>query len=184
MLEIILGILGSGTMGSVIGLAGGYMNRRLDIEVERIKVADKQAERTHELKQMESERTTMQAEYGMRLQVADKENEGKAIDAEKEVEVAGYGAMEKSYSFAVPTSADGWVDRFSKIIRPVLTLLAVFFTAYIFNEVNQLMAKLYVSPSPDQVYKIWVSIIEWAMFQSGVIIGWWFAMRPGKSHSK
>lgn len=179
MLEAILGILGSGSVGSIIGLAGGYMNRRLDLEVERIKVADKQAERDHDLKRLESERATMQAEYGMRLQVADKENEGKEIEKEKEIEVAGYGAMGESYKFAAPTPADGWVDKFSKVIRPLLTLLAVVFTAYVFNEVNQLMARLMVTPDPAKVLAIWITIIEWALFQSGVIIGWWFAMRPG-----
>lgn len=181
MLDIILGILGSGSVGSIIGLAGGYMNRRLDLEVERIKMADRQAEREHDLKRMDSERATIQVEYSMRGQLADKENAGKAIEADAAIEVAGYGAMSDSYNFAAPATSDGLVDKASKIIRPVVTVAFLVLIVYVFGKVNGMMARLYVVPDPGQVVALWIDIIKWMLFIGGTVIGWWFAMRPGKS---
>jgi len=181
MLETILGILGSGSVGSIVGVVGGYMNRKLDIEVHKIDIEDNKAKRENDLLKMDKEKDMMQAKYAMRVQVADKENEGKKIEGDTAVEVAGYGAMEKSYDFAKPTAADGWVDQLSKTIRPLLTILSVVFAAYVFVRVNTLLLSLSVAPDPAQVIKIWVTVIEWVLFQTGVIVGWWFAMRPGKS---
>jgi len=180
MLSAILAILGSGSFGSIIGLVGGLLNRKVDLQAKEMEYKDRQAKREHDLKTKTAEREMMQAEYNMRLQVSDKENEGKQIDADKEIEVAGYSAQSESFKFAAPTSADGGVDRLSKAIRPILTILAVTFTAYIYYTINELMRQYQVAPDPAIVVKMWVMVIEWAVFQSGVIIGWWFAMRPGK----
>ncbi|HEY6020325.1 MAG TPA: hypothetical protein VIY48_10590 [Candidatus Paceibacterota bacterium] len=180
MLSAVLAILGSGSFGSVVGLIGGLLNRKVDLESKKLDLQDKADERAHELKKMDSERTTMQAEYNMRLQVADKENEGKQIDADKETEVAGYGAMTASYDFAKPTPADGWVDKASKVIRPLLTIASVLFTGYVYVTINDMMSKLGVAPEPAKVVEIWILLIQWVLFQTGVIVGWWFAMRPGK----
>lgn len=173
MLEVILGILGSGGFGSVLGLAGGYLNRRLDLQVKQLELTDKQAGRKFNLEYA-------QAEYAQRLQIADKELTGKQVDADAGVEVAGYGAMENSYSFAAPTAKDGWVDKFSKLVRPLLTLAFFGFSCVIFWEISKLVAQLPEPMPMDDAVKLWFLIIEWVLFQAGVCIGWWFAMRPGR----
>ena len=83
MLETILGILGSGSVGSIVGVVGGYMNRKLDIEVHKIDIEDNKAKRENDLLKMDKEKDMMQAEYAMRVQVADKENEGKKTKLKK-----------------------------------------------------------------------------------------------------
>lgn len=180
MLETILGIFGSGGFGSIVGLVGGFMNRKLDLEVKKLELSAKAAEREHDLARMDKEKDFMLAEMGQKNRIADKELEGEKVKADAEVEVAGYGALAESYKFAAPTPADGLVDKASKAVRPLLTLLFFVFTCIIFWQVQQLVDALQVAPTPEQVLKIYVTLIEWALFQAGVCIGWWFAMRPGR----
>lgn len=173
MLSIILGILGSGGFGSIVGLVGGFFNRKLDLKAKELDLADKKDEREFNLKYIEKEAQ-------LKLEVSKEENVGKSIDASKEIEVAGYAAMADSYSFAAPTSADGWIDKFSKAVRPVLTLAFFAFSAVIFYKVNLIVSELEAPISPVEALALWKTTIEWVLFQAGVCIGWWFAMRPGK----
>ena len=173
MLAIILGILGSGGFGSLVGLVGGYFNRRLDLEGKKVDLEDHAAQRAHELLKMEADRKYMESEYAQKIQVA-------SIEADAAVEVAGYGAMEKSYGFASTTPADGIVDKFSKSIRPLLTLLFLLFTVVIFSKIQALVDVLGPAMQTDKVVELYFMIIQWVIFQAGVSIGWWFAMRPGR----
>lgn len=183
MLSIILGVLGSGGFGSIVGLVGGYMNRRLDMQAKALEIQDKVNERAHDLLRMDKEREYMSAEFAARVQVAAKENEGKQITADAAIEVAGYSAMGDSYSFAATTSADGWVDKASKAVRPLVTLLFLVFTAVIFWQVQKLINALETPLTPEQAVNLYTMIIEWTVFQAAVCTGWWFAMRPGKRYN-
>ena len=173
MLSIILGIFGSGGFGSIVGLVGGYLNRKLDIEGKKIDLEDHKAQREHDLLRQEADRKYMESEYAQKIQVAGIETEGK-------IEVAGYSAMENSYGFAAPTPADGWVDKVSKLVRPFITLALLLGTTIIFWQVQQLVDKSAMATQAE-VIALYKEVIEWIIFQAGVTIGWWFAMRTGKS---
>ena len=178
MLSIILGVLGSGGFGSLVGLIGGYFNRRLDIQARTLDIADKAAERANDLLKMDKEREFMSAEYAMKLQVADKEVVKASITADAAIETAGYAAMKDAFSFAATSPSDGWVDKFVKIMRPWLTVSFFIFTAVIFCQLQILVNDLSIKPTPEQVIRLYTLIIEWVVFQSAVCIGFWFAMRP------
>lgn len=160
MLTTLLALLSSGGVGSLIGLVGGYFNRRLDLEARK-------TDHQHELDKMDKDLRYMKAEYEQRTKVA-------TIEGEAAVNVAGYKAMEESYSYANPTG-NGWVDKLSKIIRPFLTLSFFFFTVYLFYQVNQKISISVVSQVTME--KLYFTIIEWILFQAGISIGWWFANR-------
>ena len=166
MISAILAILGSSSIGSIIGLLGGLANRWLDQK-------NKKADQEFELKKLEAEREFMKEEYSHRIQVT-------TIEAEGRAEAAGYDAMAASYSFAVPTSQDGIVDKISKVIRPLLTLAFFFFTIYVFSEISLLMKERSIALDDDKVLELYTYTIQWIFFQAGASIGWWFAMRPGK----
>lgn len=181
MLSIILGILGSGGFGSLVGLIGGYFNRRLDIQARVLDIQDKAAERANDLLRMDKEREFMAAEYSMKLQVAEKEVVKAGIAATATVEAAGYSAMKDAFSFAATTPSDGWVDKFVKIMRPFLTVAFFIFTSIIFYELQQQINILEVKPTAEQVMRLYVVIVEWVIFQAAVCVGFWFAMRPYRS---
>lgn len=166
MLEILLALFSSSGIGSIVGLVGGLANRYADY---KFKAKDQE----FELLKLREDREYMKEEYAHKIQIT-------SVEANKEIEIAGYEAMEDSYSFARTTREDGFVDQFSKFIRPLLTLLFFFSSLYIFYEVSLLVSQIDVPLSAPEVLSLYKTSIEWILFQAGVAIGWWFAMRPGK----
>ena len=167
MLEILVALFSSSGIGSIIGLAGGLANRWADY---KFKAKDQE----FELLKLKEDREFMKEEYANRIQIT-------SIEADKDVEVAGYKAMEDSYSYAKTDRDDGFVDKFSKFIRPILTLLFFSASMYIFYELSILVDKIEVPLNSTEVLALYKSSIEWILFQAGVAIGWWFAMRPGRA---
>ena len=167
MLEIILALFSSSGVGSIVGLIGGLANRWADYKF-------KEQDREHELRTMDKDLEFMKTEYEQRVKVT-------SIEADAAVETAGYEAMAESYNYARPTNEDGIIDSISKVIRPLLTLCFFFFSVYIFYTINSMIQAVGLEPSIDQVFVMWKSSIEWILFQAGVAIGWWFAMRPGRA---
>lgn len=160
MLTSLLTFFSSGAIGSLVGLIGGYINRRLDLE-------SKKMDHKQELDIKDKDLEFMKAEYEQRTKVAE-------IEVAGATEVAGYAAMQESYKYANPTG-DGVVDSFSKIIRPFITLAFFFLTVYIFMQLSQ---KLSISIiSQESMEKVYLTVIEWILFQAGITIGWWFANR-------
>lgn len=160
MLTTLLALLSSGGVGSLLGLIGGYFNRRLDLEA-------KKTDQQHDLAKMDKDLLYMKAEYEQKTKVAE-------IEGATAVDVAGYAAMKESYSYANPTGS-GFADSISKAVRPIITLSFFLLTCYIFFTLNQ---KIAISAmSIDSLEKVYMAVIEWILFQAGISIGWWFANR-------
>jgi hypothetical protein len=168
MLTFLLSLLSSSGFGSFLGLAGGLLNRWADY---KFRAKDQE----FEILKMEKEKEFMIAESEHRFKVA-------VVEAEGKVEEAGYEAMTASYNFAVPTKDDGVIDAISKLVRPLLTILFFVFSVYVFYRIN-LLIEAKAELTSEELLSLWKSCIEWILFQSGVAIGWWFAMRPGRSPS-
>lgn len=173
MLDTLLAILGSGTVGSVVGLAGGVVNRIVDLKAKKLDIEDKANQRAHEINMLGAEKEFMLEEAKAKLEIT-------TVESDAAVEQAGYAAMKESYNFAAPTSADGWVDKVSKIVRPLITVFMVWFVFHIYTEISALMATLNIVQDNASILRTWSMIVEFSLFQAGVVIGWWFAMRPGK----
>ncbi len=166
MLTGLLALLSSSAVGSIIGLFGGLLNRKIDLQAKRM-------DQEHEIKKLQEQGKFLEIESKTKIAVATEEKEGA-------IESAAYNALAASYSFAVPTKDDGIVDKISKIIRPFLTIAFFILTAYIFYQIHTLVQKAGILDSKE-LFDIYKQIIEWIFFQAGVSIGWWFAMRPGKT---
>ena len=160
MITSLITLFSSGAFGSIIGLVGGYFNRKLDLQLKKL-------DHEHDLKKMDKDLEYMEAEYEQRTRIA-------TIETEGATEVAGYNAMSASYDYAKP-NGNSWVDSFSKIIRPFITLAFFFLTVYIFYTLN---SKISISVlSGESMEKVYLTVIEWILFQAGISIGWWFANR-------
>ena len=169
MLTAILAILSSTGVGSIIGLLGGIANRYLDLK-------SRAADRDFELQKLDKEREYLKEEIAGRTAVA-------TIEGEARVESSAYGAMQASYNFALPDRKDGWIDKFSKLVRPILTLAFFVLTMVVFWEIHTLIKAAGQTLDLEEIMKLYRYAIEWIFFQAGVSIGWWFAMRPGKMPS-
>ena len=163
MITSILALLTSGTFGSLLGLVGGYLNRKIDLQIKKL-------DQEHELKLKDKDLEFMKAEYEQKTRVA-------TIETEGAIEVAGYNAMTASYGFAEPDSTT-FVGKLSQAVRPLLTFCFFIFACYIYYTISQ---KISISViSGENMEKILITLIEWFLFQAGVCIGWWFANRPSK----
>lgn len=169
MLAAILAILSSTGVGSIIGLLGGIANRLIDLK-------NKDRDYAFELQKLEKEREYLRDEIAGRVEIAN-------IEGEAKVESSAYGAMQASYGFAQTDRRDGWVDKASKIVRPLLTIAFFILTMIVFWEIHTLVKAAGQEVDIAEVMRLYRYAIEWIFFQAGVSIGWWFAMRPGKQFS-
>lgn len=160
MITALLTFFSSGAVGSLIGLVGGYFNRKLDLEAKKL-------DHEHDLKKLDKDLEYMKAEYEQRTAIATIESEGRT-------DVAAYGAMSASYDYAKPDDSS-FASTFAQLIRPLITLAFFALTVYIFYTLN---TKISISVlSGESMEKVYLTVIEWILFQAGITIGWWFANR-------
>lgn len=176
-MTILLGIiklLGSAGFGTIFGGIMGLLNRKVDIEVERLKFEDAQRQREHELAMRDKDAAIMAQEWAARTQVAQ-------IEGEARSEQEGYRAMAASYDFAKPEKG-GRMAAFSSFVRPFISLGYWLVTsagsAWI---IYYAFAVVQVEFTVAQWHELVMYVIAWIAFMGGATIGWWYAMRPGKA---
>lgn len=171
LIKVLGSVLGSNAVGSAIGWLGGLLNRKVDLEAKRIDNEDRKAQRDHEQALRRIDIEVMQAEAASRERVASIESEGK-------VRIAEYDALQESYrqESAIPEGA------LAKRVRPLLTLILGLAGITQAGVVLWLAFVVYrIQLSADQWHDLAMYCVAWVFFQAGVVIGWWFANRPGKA---
>lgn len=167
-------VMGSAGFGTVFGGLMGLLNRKTDLEYKKLEYADHDKQRAHELKQRELDAVLMEKEWAGRVQVA-------TVEAEGKTEAAAYDAMAKSYDFAKPAPG-GAMEAFSSFVRPAISLgyfgLSSAGGAYILYFAFLVSG---VQLSQQQMYDLVIFVVDYMAFMTSTAVGWWFAMRPGKS---
>lgn len=164
MFSAILSLFTSSGFGGIVGLVGGLVNRWMDFKT-------KQLDHTHELALRDKDREMLITEWEQRSKVA-------VIEADKDIAVAGYDALGKSYESDKATYNIVWVDAIRGVIRPALTiLLTIAALAVNFILLDKLV---YVWDTLDNTQRLTTTItaMEWVLFQASIAVGWWFAHRP------
>jgi len=161
-------ILGSNAVGSALGWVGGWLQRKQDIEVKRLELADAEKSRAHEVAMRRVDIEIMQAEIAGKERIASIETEGR-------VEISQFDAIAKGYE--TQFSGDGWVTSFSRTIRPIVTLWFVIASSALTIAVIILASRSGIEFTASD-WRSWLSyVLEWTFFQGGLVIGWWFAIR-------
>lgn len=165
-------LLSSAGFGTIFGGVMGLFNRRADLDVKKLDLAEAKAQRDHELAMRDKDAVIQAQEWAARTQVAQ-------VEGAAAVESAAYAALSKSYDFAQPEKGTR-MAAFSSFVRPFISLgyflissAGSAFILYYAFVVYQL--KL----TPDQLAEIVMFVLTWFAFMAGSTIGWWFAMRPG-----
>ena len=165
-------LLGSAGFGTIFGGVMGYFNRKADLELKKLEMADKDRQRTHELAQRDKDAQILAAEWAGREKVAMTEGAAK-------VEVEQYAALAKSYEFAQPEKGTR-MAAFSSFVRPFISmayfLVSSTGSAWILYYAFKVKG---ITLTVEQWYDIVMFVISWIGFMAGSTIGWWFAMRPG-----
>jgi hypothetical protein len=168
-MTIILGLiklLGSAGFGTIFGGVMGLLNRKVDLQAERMKY-------DHELAMRDKDAAIMREEYAARTKIAQ-------VEGETAVEKEAYAALGKSYEFARPAKG-GKMESFSSFVRPFISISYFLVTsagsAYILYYAFHVAG---LKLTNEQLFELVMYVIAWVAFMGGATIGWWYAMRPGK----
>lgn len=175
ILALIVKLMGSSGFGAVIGAIGGFANRWMDLKFRVQEIALEEKRMDHQLKLREADRETIKVEWEARSKVA-------SIEGEAKIESAAYGTIAESYrhDMELMKGAPKWVVALQGAVRPVLT--AVLIIACLVNVALIWYWAFEINETPmtaDQVFGLFEYTIMWSLFQGSVVIGWYFATRPG-----
>ena len=174
MLSAILAILGSSTVGSLIGGVFAFLNKKADIEIRRL-------DQAHELELRKEDRELAKVEAEGRLQVAVAEAEGSIESAR--MTAIGQAHQADNLDAEAIKSAGGWAwvliftDAFRRMIRPSLTLLLVGMALYLNWLLVERLGAGWETLSIDQRYDAAMQAFAWLTGQASAVLGYWFVSR-------
>ena len=174
MLSAILAILGSSTVGSLIGGIFAFLNKKADIEIKKL-------DQAHEILMRKEDTELAKVEAEGRLQVAVAEAEG-SIESARMTAIGQAHAADNLDAETVK-SAGGWAwlliltDAFRRLIRPSLTLLLVGMALYLNWLLVERLGAGWETLSIDQRYDAAMQAFAWLTGQASAVIGYWFVSR-------
>lgn len=180
----LLSILGSSAVGSLIGIVGGILNRKADIEAKRLDL-DHEAKRwVHEVNLRDKDIEYAKTEAAGRRDVAIEEAEGliesarfKAMGEAQTADAIDAGDIKKAGKWAWAVAISFLLN---KVIRPVLTIVLCFVAL----KVNWLVLDFFTAGwsafTLEQKYDAGMQALAWVMGQASAVIGYWFMSRGAK----
>lgn len=171
MLETLAGFLSTSGAGALLGWVGGLANRYMDFKTKKLDIEIKKLDHAHELNLRDKDYQALQLEIDGKVEVAH-------IEGSARVEESANKALAESYGNDRATYGIKFVDAIRGLLRPGITVYFCLIVGFVNYKVWQILsASTGAVLTQDQVY----SIIEWTLFEAAVVIGWWFANRPGSS---
>lgn len=172
MITLILSLFSTSGFGALIGWIGGLANRLVDLKAKQMDIEIRKIDHDHERAMVAVTTDQLKMEWEARAQIA-------SIEGQAKVEVAGYDALRSSHEHDRATYGILLVDGVRGMVRPALTLI-IGTSALAMNwKLLAMLAAVWPTLAADQQLKLTVMAIEWTFFQASVVIGWWFANRPG-----
>ena len=183
MIEAVLSLLGSSAIGSVIGGAFAWANRKTDLEAKRI---DQQLER--------DKLANALAIRGADLEIAKVEAAGRSdvsmIEGDSQIETARFGAMKAAHEAdnlgADEIKAAGWwgwtlvlVEALRRTIRPAATV-ALTASALVIS-ITLVLALQDAKLDTQQTIDLGKMAMNWVFCQAGACLSYWFVSRPTRA---
>lgn len=179
MIEALLSLLGSSAIGSLIGGAFAWLNRKTDLQA---KALDQQLERDKMAHQL--------AVRGADLEIAKTEAAGRSdvamIEGEAKTEAARLAALATTQE-ADRLAADeiraagawGWllvlVEALRRLIRPVATVALA--ACAITISVHLILELQAAKPDTAQTIDLAKTAMQWVYCQAGAALSYWFVSR-------
>ena len=169
----ILGILGSGALGSAVGIFGNFIKGRGERKAQNDANAHELETRKLDLVELREEAKLA----NIRIQI---ENDGKQALAETEsqraLDVMEGEIRKASYANDKASYGGGFVDTIRGLMRPLLTLMFVIITAYYGYQVHVMVNGL-DSLASLEVFDLYREVINTIMFLTTSSVTWWFGSR-------
>lgn len=178
---------GGGIIGGVLGLGKKFMADRHEAKMVKEQRLERAEERLHDLALAEKEIERDMKAADAKLDQAKFEADTSALStasASQDKEIAALTpALEGSWKWVRSLAAMifSFATFTQKMIRPTLTLLLVWQTFDMFNELNTAIGGLQYLPVEDQT-EIFKKIIYSILSLTGISVGFWYVARPEKSN--
>lgn len=181
MISAILAILGSSTVGSLLGGVFALLNRKADIEAKRVEQAHESARWTHELAVKDKDLEYARAEAAGRKDVA-------IIEGESAIEAARFAAVGQAHQADQITAeelkqAGKWrfllvfAGALRQFIRPVITVVLVSAATYLNWVLIQRLDAGWADLTQQQRYDIGMQAFAWVTGQASAVVSYWFVSR-------
>lgn len=180
----LLAVLGSSSIGSIIGIIGGILNRKADIEAKRLDLEHEAKRWSHEANLRDKDIEYAKTEAAGRRDVAFEEAEGviesarfKALADAQTADAIEASDIKKAGKWAWAVALAFLLN---KVIRPVLTIVLCFVAL----KVNWLVLDFFTAGwegfTLAQKYDAGMQALAWVMGQASAVIGYWFMSRGTK----
>lgn len=160
---MILEILGSSAVGTLIGGVFGWLNKREERELMKLKF-------DQELSMLKA-KTDAQVEVS-KLNI-------------QETEIAGKLAIEKGEvkAFTESQKSTGWGELIKQLIRPIVLGLLMYQSFIMFTSLDEIVSGM-EGLDPDQVADLYRVAILSIFSLTGTAIGWYFSARTSKQFDR
>lgn len=177
-------LFGTSGFGALMGWLGGLANRWFDLKSKSMDMEILKIKNEQELLIRDKDLEQIKFEWESRSKVAQIEGEAKVAEAAKvaegAIESAAYAALSASYSNDKATYGIMFIDGVRGLIRPLITLIFTGIAIYINAEIMYLLTDTWATLSQVDKVKLVFTVVDWMLFQTSVVVGWWFANRPGR----
>lgn len=183
MISALLALLGSSTIGSLVGGIFAFLNRKADIDAKRLDLAHEVNRWTHEAVLRDKDLEIARQEAQGRKDVAIIEGDS-TVEAARMVAIGAAQAADKISAAEIKAAgAWGWLlvlaSALRSFIRPIITVVLVS-AAVCLNWV--LIGKLtdsWADLSPAQQYDAAMQAFAWITGQASAVLAYWFVSRGG-----
>ena len=170
MLAAILSILGSSTVGSLLGGIFAFLNRKTDLEVRRMELNHEASKWLHDATMRDKDLEYAQVEAQGKKDVA-------IVEADGAAEVARFQAI------ATAQAADR-ITAFNKLIRPVTTVVLLTASCYLNWLLIGKLVEVWPTLPKEQQYDAAMQAFAWTTGQASAVLGYWFVARGSSSSNK
>jgi len=176
MLEIIGNVLGSIGLGSITGLFGSALTAYVNYKNQKLAFE-------HEEKMVRIEQETIKLESQAKIQIAEKEYQGKKDVAETEAFKESFGADKATFLTWLPENKIASiiigilfavVDFVRGMTRPILTAYLCVLTTWLAYQVY-ILIKLPLTH--EQAYDLMSQVIFVILYLTTTVVLWWFGTR-------
>lgn len=171
MLDALLGIMSSGGLGAVVGLAGSLATKWLEYKTMDQKL-------NFEVKMADLRKQELEMEHKHALAVIDKEIDVARTEGEIARDVAEMEAFTESQRQA-QVKYGGIVDKIRGLMRPLITVYLMIITTIITSSVWERLGGLTALPA-DTVMNLFEYLVHSAVFLTITAVTWWFGTRPSE----
>lgn len=175
MLESIIDLLTGGMAGGIVGAFGGLATKYLEFKTLGVRL-----DHDYKLADLDARLEAMQHKHELAL--ADKQVERAQAEGEIQRDIGELVAFTESLKEQA-TKYGSFVDQVRGLMRPVLTIGAVIWLAWVTAHIWDMVGGLKAVP-PDELMQMFLSLINASIFLATTGFTWWFGSRPSQPRTE